>query len=72
MYRRYAAGQGSTCSFVEHVLRENGTRTGLYSSPHLVDIRERFRIDGVPVSKTVFVRNFWWMFNRLKVGGCTS
>jgi folylpolyglutamate synthase len=72
LYRRYAAGKGSTCSFVEHVLRENGTRTGLYSSPHLVDIRERFRIDGVPVSKTVFVRNCWWMFNRLKVGGCTS
>lgn len=59
-------GKGSTCAFVEHVLRENGTKTGLYSSPHLVDIRERFRIDGVPVSKTVFVRNFWWMFNRLK------
>lgn len=59
-------GKGSTCAFVEHVLRENGTRTGLYSSPHLVDIRERFRIDGKPVSKTVFVRNFWWMYDKLK------
>jgi folylpolyglutamate synthase len=26
-----------------------------------VDVRERFRIDGVPVSKTVFVKNFWWL-----------
>ena len=54
-------GKGSTCAFVEHIARECGVRTGLYTSPHLVDVRERFRIDGVPVSKTVFVKNFWWL-----------
>ena len=54
-------GKGSTCAFVEHSARECGVRTGLYTSPHLVDVRERFRIDGVPVSKTVFVKNFWWL-----------
>ena len=56
-------GKGSTCAFVEHIARECGVRTGLYTSPHLVDVRERFRIDGVPVSKTVFVKNFWWLRN---------
>ena len=59
-------GKGSTCAFVEHILRECGTRTGLYSSPHLVDVRERFRVDGVPVSKTTFVREFWWLFRGVR------
>ena len=63
-------GKGSTCAFVEHVLRKCGTKTGLYSSPHLVDIRERFRIDGVPVSRTAFTRNFWWLRDKLRETGC--
>ena len=56
-------GKGSTCAFAEHIMRECGVRTGLYTSPHLVDVRERFRIDGAPVSKAVFTREFWWLFN---------
>ena len=47
-------------------LRRAGTRTGLYTSPHLVDIRERYRIDGQPVSKTTFTRNFWWLHAKLR------
>lgn len=38
--------QGSTCAMVEAMLRSCGYRTGLYTSPHLVDVRERIRIDG--------------------------
>lgn len=60
-------GKGSTCAFAEHIMRECGVKTGLYTSPHLVDVRERFRIDGAPVSKKTFVREFWWLFN-----GCRS
>lgn len=39
-------GKGSTCSMVESVLRKCGYRTGLFTSPHLVDVRERVRING--------------------------
>lgn len=59
-------GKGSTCAFVEHILRENNVKTGLYSSPHLVDVRERFRVNGAPVSKQTFTKEFWWLFNGCK------
>jgi len=39
-------GKGSTCAFLAKFLQGSGYRTGLYTSPHLCDIRERFRIDG--------------------------
>ncbi len=39
-------GKGSVCALVERVLREAGVRTGLFTSPHLVDFRERIRIGG--------------------------
>jgi dihydropteroate synthase len=44
-------GKGSTARMVERVLREAGYDVGLYTSPHLDDIRERVRIDGRKVSK---------------------
>lgn len=37
-------GKGSTCAFVAYILRRAGYKTGLYTSPHLVDFRERIRI----------------------------
>jgi dihydrofolate synthase/folylpolyglutamate synthase len=39
-------GKGMVCALVERVLRAAGARTGLYTSPHLVDFRERFRVSG--------------------------
>ena len=39
-------GKGSVCALIERVLRAAGQRTGLYTSPHLVDFRERIRVDG--------------------------
>lgn len=39
-------GKGSVCALIERVLREAGLRTGLYTSPHLVDFRERIRVSG--------------------------
>ena len=42
-------GKGSVCATLEAILRAKGLRTAFYSSPHLVDFRERFLIDGVPV-----------------------
>jgi dihydrofolate synthase/folylpolyglutamate synthase len=39
-------GKGSVCALVERVLRASGLRTGLFTSPHLVDARERIRVSG--------------------------
>ena len=39
-------GKGSTCAMADAVLRAAGLRVGLYTSPHLVDFRERIRVDG--------------------------
>ena len=44
-------GKGSVCALVERVLRETGVRTGLFTSPHLVDFRERIRINGKMISE---------------------
>ena len=43
-------GKGSVCATLDAVLRTKGLRTAVYTSPHLVDFRERFLIDGVPVA----------------------
>jgi dihydrofolate synthase/folylpolyglutamate synthase len=43
-------GKGSVCATLESVLRAKGLRTAMYTSPHLVDFRERFLIDGSPVA----------------------
>jgi len=40
-------GKGSVCALIERALRECGVRTGLFTSPHLVDFRERIRVDGL-------------------------
>jgi len=42
-------GKGSTSHALASVLSEAGYKVGLYTSPHLVDFRERIRINGVPV-----------------------
>jgi len=39
-------GKGSTSAMIESIVRASGVRTGFYTSPHLVDIRERWMIDG--------------------------
>lgn len=44
-------GKGSTSHMLAAVLQEQGYNVGLYTSPHLVDFRERIRINGKPVSK---------------------
>jgi dihydrofolate synthase / folylpolyglutamate synthase len=43
-------GKGSVSAMLEAGLRAAGFRTGLYTSPHLVRLEERFAIDGMPVS----------------------
>lgn len=47
-------GKGSTAAMLESILRAAGYRTGLYTSPHLVRINERLRINGEEISDTGF------------------
>src|SRR5262245_29666481 len=49
-------GKGSTAHLAEAILREAGLCTGLYTSPHLVDMRERIRRNGVPIGEEAFTR----------------
>uniref|UniRef100_A0AAQ5YN28 Folylpolyglutamate synthase n=1 Tax=Amphiprion ocellaris TaxID=80972 RepID=A0AAQ5YN28_AMPOC len=56
---------GSTCAFTEQILRSYGFRTGFYSSPHLVQVRERIRINGQPIGKELFTKYFWQVYGRL-------
>ncbi|MCL7416878.1 MAG: bifunctional folylpolyglutamate synthase/dihydrofolate synthase, partial [Halalkalicoccus sp.] len=44
-------GKGSTAKMTESVLRESGLSVGLYTSPHLDDVRERVQVDGRPMTK---------------------
>jgi len=50
-------GKGSTAAMVASVLTAAGYRTGLYTSPHLIDIRERMRVDERLISKADFMRH---------------
>ena len=55
-------GKGSVAHMAEAILHRAGYRTGLYTSPHLVDMRERIRVDGRNVSE----RDFLWAMNRME------
>ncbi|XP_063216226.1 folylpolyglutamate synthase, mitochondrial [Bacillus rossius redtenbacheri] len=58
-------GKGSTCAFCESILREHGFKTGFFSSPHLVAVRERIRINGKPLARHLFARHFWKVYKAL-------
>ena len=51
-------GKGSTCAMLESILRMGGYRTGLYTSPHLVQYNERVRIAGVEASDELLAASF--------------
>jgi dihydrofolate synthase / folylpolyglutamate synthase len=45
-------GKGSAAATLASILRASGHRVGLYTSPHISDFRERFRVDGEPISES--------------------
>ena len=55
-------GKGSVCAFLSSILTHAGYRTGLFTSPHLVNITERFQINGKEVSQECFT----WAFEEVK------
>ncbi len=55
-------GKGSTCAFLSSILNKSNLRVGFYSSPHLIDLKERIRINGNPIdndSLSYYTKNLW-------------
>jgi len=52
-------GKGSVCAYLNSIGKASGYRVGMFTSPHLIDMRERFQIDEEMVSKQSFVNAFY-------------
>jgi folylpolyglutamate synthase len=73
-------GKGSVCAIVENVLlqyrrkdNEAGLgKIGLYTSPHLLDVRERIRIDGSPISESLFTQYFFELWDRFSEAAASA
>jgi len=50
-------GKGSICAMAESIARAAGLVTGIYTSPHLVDLRERIRVGGRKIAPEEFARH---------------
>ena len=57
-------GKGSTCSYLASIHRAMGKRTGVFTSPHLTDVRERIAIDGEMISKDDFLTAFLFVYEK--------
>src|SRR6202043_2834034 len=49
-------GKGSTAATLASILQASGLKTGLYTSPHLIQINERVRLDSRPISDEDFAQ----------------
>jgi len=58
-------GKGSVCAYIRSVLEAAGKKVAVFTSPHLVDVRERFIIDGEMISKEAFYEAFQVIYNLL-------
>ena len=58
-------GKGSVCAYLRSILNEAGYSCGVFTSPHLVECRERFAIDGEMVSEEVFYDAFMQVYESL-------
>lgn len=58
-------GKGSVCAYLRSILEAAGYRVAVFTSPHLVDIRERFVTEGKMVSKEDFLRAFLTIYDML-------
>lgn len=50
-------GKGSVCSYITSILMEAGYKTGLYTSPHILDFNERIRVNGTTISNEELVEH---------------
>ena len=62
-------GKGSTCAYIESILRQNSFKVGIYTSPHLFNFNERIRVNGRSISNDEivhFLDNALSAINRIK------
>lgn len=62
-------GKGSTSHIIAAALQTAGYKTGLYTSPHLIDLRERIRINGTIIEEfqvVAFLNHFWEIIQSVK------
>lgn len=64
-------GKGSVSALAAAILRAAGLRTGLYTSPHLLDVTERIRIDGAPIAPDALGCYAEPLAPRVEAGGVT-
>jgi folylpolyglutamate synthase/dihydropteroate synthase len=55
-----------TLSLIETVVTDISVDVGLYTSPHLIAVRERIRVNGVPISEELFAKFFFDVWDRLE------
>ncbi|PVH86710.1 FolC bifunctional protein [Cadophora sp. DSE1049] len=71
-------GKGSTCAYVDsmlsHYRKSHGIpqNIGLFTSPHLIAVRERIRINSAPLSADVFAKYFFEVWDRLEAAAAES
>ena len=63
-------GKGSVCAYLNAILTEAGYTVGMFTSPHLVSMQERIRVQGIPVSKEEFVRAFTQV--QMQIAACQT
>lgn len=51
-------GKGSVCAYLQAILMAEGKRTGFFTSPHLVSVNERIRIDNIQIDNETFLKVF--------------
>lgn len=59
-------GKGSVCAYLRNILETAGYRVACFTSPHLVDVRERFVIDGEMITKEAFLKAFLTIYDLLE------
>lgn len=62
-------GKGSVCAFLQSVCLRAGKKVGMFTSPHLFDIRERIRLDGEMISEEDFLEAFLKLRQNLRAYG---
>ncbi|PBP26795.1 putative Folylpolyglutamate synthase, partial [Diplocarpon rosae] len=71
-------GKGSTCAYVDSILsqykksHDTPKNIGLFTSPHLIAVRERIRINSAPISAELFAKYFFDVWDRLEAAGAGS
>ena len=61
-------GKGSVCAYLQAILMAEGKRTGFFTSPHLVSVNERIRMDNVQIDNKTFLEVFRKVFKKQSAG----